>query len=40
VTDPRGLAAVTGSCGAVGKAGLTLGGVPCKDDLRMRSSLA
>jgi FAD/FMN-containing dehydrogenase len=40
VTDPRGLAAVTGSCGAVGMAGLTLGGVPCKDDLRMRSSLA
>jgi len=26
VTDPRGLAAVTGSCGAVGMAGLTLGG--------------
>ena len=25
-TDPRGLAAVTGSCGAVGMAGLTLGG--------------
>jgi FAD/FMN-containing dehydrogenase len=28
VTDPRGLAAVTGSCGAVGMAGLTLGGGP------------
>jgi FAD/FMN-containing dehydrogenase len=26
VTDPRGLAAVTGSCSAVGMAGLTLGG--------------
>ena len=26
VTDPRGLAAVTGSCGAVGMTGLTLGG--------------
>src|SRR5262245_11446714 len=26
VTDPRGLAAATGSCGAVGMAGLTLGG--------------
>src|SRR5262249_15113741 len=26
VTDPRGLAAVTGTCGAVGMAGLTLGG--------------
>src|SRR5262245_49953226 len=26
VTDPRGLVAVTGSCGAVGMAGLTLGG--------------
>src|SRR6516162_866436 len=26
VTDPLGLAAVTGSCGAVGMAGLTLGG--------------
>jgi FAD/FMN-containing dehydrogenase len=26
VTDPRGLAVVTGSCGAVGMAGLTLGG--------------
>jgi FAD binding domain/Berberine and berberine like len=26
VTDPRGVAAVTGSCGAVGMAGLTLGG--------------
>src|SRR5262245_17427008 len=26
VTDPRGLAAVTGACGAVGMAGLTLGG--------------
>src|SRR5262249_57448458 len=26
VTDPRGPAAVTGSCGAVGMAGLTLGG--------------
>src|SRR5258706_4962898 len=26
VTDPRGSAAVTGSCGAVGMAGLTLGG--------------
>src|SRR5262247_1362246 len=25
-TDPRGLAAVTGTCGAVGMAGLTLGG--------------
>jgi FAD/FMN-containing dehydrogenase len=26
VTDPHGLAAVTGSCGAVGMAGFTLGG--------------
>ena len=26
VTDPLGVAAVTGSCGAVGMAGLTLGG--------------